>query len=33
VYPGVAVFLQNLFIFFSSVMYKFGRVEDANTWG
>ncbi|KAA0202288.1 hypothetical protein HAZT_HAZT005720 [Hyalella azteca] len=33
VYPGVAVFLQNLFIFFSSVMYKFGRVEDTNTWG
>lgn len=27
-YPGVAFFLQNLFIFFSSVVYKFGRSED-----
>jgi hypothetical protein len=27
-YPGVAYFLQNLFIFASSVIYKFGRTED-----
>jgi len=27
-YPGVAFLLQNLFIFFSSIVYKFGRSED-----
>ena len=27
-YPGVAIFLQNLFIFFASLIYKFGRSED-----
>lgn len=27
-YPGVAIFLQNVFIFFSSLVYKFGRSED-----
>uniref|UniRef100_A0A2P2HZ73 Transmembrane protein 50A-like n=2 Tax=Hirondellea gigas TaxID=1518452 RepID=A0A2P2HZ73_9CRUS len=31
VYPGVAVFMQNLLIFLSSIVYKFGRHED--TWG
>ena len=30
-YPGVAFFMQNLFIFFASVIYKFGRSEDM--WG
>jgi len=30
-YPGVAFFLQNLFIFFASITYKFGRSEDM--WG
>ena len=30
-YPGVAFFLQNLFIFSSSVIFKFGRNEDL--WG
>ncbi|ROT74356.1 putative transmembrane protein 50B [Penaeus vannamei] len=30
-WPGVAVFLQNMFIFFSSVIYKIGRSED--NWG
>ena len=30
-YPGVAFFLQNLFIFLASVTYKFGRTEDM--WG
>lgn len=30
-YPGVAFFLQNLFIFVASLMYKFGRTEDM--WG
>jgi len=30
-YPGVAFFLQNTFIFLSSLMYKFGRTEDL--WG
>jgi len=29
VYPGVAVFLQNLFIFISCMVFKFGRSEDA----
>lgn len=28
VYPGVAVFLQNLFIFLSGLIFKFGRTED-----
>jgi hypothetical protein len=28
VYPGVAIFLQNTLIFFSSLLYKFGRSED-----
>lgn len=32
VYPGVAVFLQNLFIFLASIIYKFGRVEESR-WG
>ncbi|XP_026862635.1 transmembrane protein 50B-like [Electrophorus electricus] len=31
VYPGLSVFFQNLFIFFSTLMYKFGRTEDL--WG
>jgi hypothetical protein len=31
IYPGVAFFLQNLFIFLSSLVYKFGRTEDL--WG
>lgn len=30
-YPGVAFFLQNLFILVSSIIYKFGRTEDM--WG
>ena len=30
-YPGVAFFLQNLFILASSIIYKFGRTEDM--WG
>jgi len=30
-YPGVAFFIQNLFIFLSSLIYKFGRSEDM--WG
>ena len=30
-YPGVAFFLQNLFILVSSIVYKFGRTE--NMWG
>ena len=30
-YPGVAFFLQNLFIFLASCVYKFGRTEDM--WG
>ncbi|KAM4561958.1 transmembrane protein 50B-like [Fundulus diaphanus] len=29
--PGLAVFFQNAFIFFSSLIYKFGRTEDL--WG
>lgn len=28
-YPGVAVFVQNVFIFISCVVFKFGRTEDA----
>ena len=27
-YPGVAFFMQNLFILVSSIIYKFGRTED-----
>lgn len=27
-YPGVAIFLQNAFIFFSGILFKFGRTED-----
>lgn len=30
-YPGFAIFLQNFFIFISSLIYKFGRSEDL--WG
>lgn len=30
-WPGVAVFLQNAFIFFSALTFKFGRTEDL--WG
>jgi len=30
-YPGVAFFLQNVFIFLSSITFKFGRSEDM--WG
>jgi len=30
-WPGTAVFLQNLFIFISALVYKFGRSEDM--WG
>ncbi|XP_078119156.1 transmembrane protein 50B isoform X2 [Sander vitreus] len=26
--PGLAVFFQNTFIFFSTLIYKFGRTED-----
>ncbi|KAF4086647.1 hypothetical protein AMELA_G00086060 [Ameiurus melas] len=29
--PRLSVFFQNLFIFFSSLVYKFGRTEDL--WG
>lgn len=31
VWPGVAVFLQNAFIFFGGLVFKFGRTEDL--WG
>ncbi|NP_001279304.1 transmembrane protein 50B isoform X1 [Callorhinchus milii] len=31
VYPGLAVFFQNALIFFSSLVYKFGRTEEL--WG
>ncbi|XP_067946468.1 transmembrane protein 50B-like [Watersipora subatra] len=27
-WPGIAVFLQNLLIFFSAIIFKFGRSED-----
>ncbi|KAL7644051.1 UNVERIFIED_CONTAM: hypothetical protein RMT77_004863 [Armadillidium vulgare] len=27
-WPGVAVFLQNMFIFLSSIIFKFGRIEE-----
>ncbi|GAB1610743.1 transmembrane protein 50A-like [Argonauta hians] len=30
-WPGTAIFLQNAFIFFSSMVFKFGRTEDL--WG
>ncbi|XP_074655036.1 transmembrane protein 50B-like [Tubulanus polymorphus] len=30
-WPGIAVFLQNALIFFSSLVFKFGRTEDL--WG
>jgi len=30
--PGVSVFLQNLFIFFSAMIFKFGRVEEGSGW-
>ena len=30
-WPGIAVFLQNALIFFSSLLFKFGRTEDL--WG
>jgi len=32
VYPGVAVFLQNVFIFVASLLFKFGRAAS-DTWG
>ncbi|XP_028824022.1 transmembrane protein 50B-like [Denticeps clupeoides] len=28
VYPGLAIFFQNVLIFFSTLIYKFGRTED-----
>ncbi|XP_038622306.1 transmembrane protein 50B isoform X2 [Tachyglossus aculeatus] len=28
VYPGLAVFFQNALIFFSTLIYKFGRLEE-----
>lgn len=28
VYPGLAVFFQNTFIFFGGLVFKFGRTED-----
>lgn len=30
-WPGIAIFLQNSLIFFSSLVFKFGRTEDL--WG
>ncbi|XP_060073030.1 transmembrane protein 50B-like [Ylistrum balloti] len=30
-WPGIAIFLQNALIFFSSIIFKFGRTEDL--WG
>ncbi|KAK7108140.1 transmembrane protein 50B-like isoform X2 [Littorina saxatilis] len=30
-WPGIAVFLQNALIFFSALVFKFGRTEDL--WG
>ncbi|XP_025098627.1 transmembrane protein 50B-like [Pomacea canaliculata] len=30
-WPGIAVFLQNALIFFSAMVFKFGRTEDL--WG
>lgn len=32
VYPGLAVFFQNALIFFSTLIYKFGRTEELWTW-
>lgn len=31
-WPGVAIFLQNMFIFFSSIIYKIGRSEENWQW-
>ncbi|XP_006821166.1 transmembrane protein 50A-like [Saccoglossus kowalevskii] len=28
IWPGVAIFLQNAFIFFASIVFKFGRTEE-----
>ena len=28
VYPGVAIFFQNVFIFFGGLVFKFGRTEE-----
>ncbi|KAF7242439.1 Transmembrane protein 50A [Varanus komodoensis] len=28
IYPGIAVFFQNAFIFFGGLVFKFGRTED-----
>ncbi|XP_054651821.1 transmembrane protein 50A isoform X4 [Dunckerocampus dactyliophorus] len=28
VYPGIAIFFQNAFIFFGGLVFKFGRTED-----
>lgn len=30
-WPGIAIFLQNAFIFFGGLVFKFGRTEDL--WG
>lgn len=32
VYPGLAVFFQNALIFFSTLIYKFGRTEELWAW-
>ena len=32
VYPGIAVFFQNAFIFFGGLVFKFGRTEDLWQW-
>lgn len=32
-WPGVALLLQNLFIFFSSLLYKFGRSNADTPYG
>lgn len=32
VYPGLAVFFQNALIFFSTLIYKFGRTEELWGW-
>jgi len=32
-YPGVAIFLQNLFIFMASLIFKFGRSEEQSGLG
>jgi len=32
-YPGVAIFLQNLFIFMASIIFKFGRSEEQSGLG